>query len=324
MKKLKIEYGDSVFALPREGLAEVVAGASGFNLKVLLLVAADDMLRRDYAACCAELCRRLDCTQSALEKAMTFWKNAGVMYVAEAVDAPATAADAPKPEKKLQSSALPVYTECQTAGIIERNPDLAGVIHLCQDITGKMFTSGEVEIVIGLFDHLGLDGEYIVTLFQYCKSIEKKSPRYIEKMAISLFDEGIDTVAALNDYIRRREQKQSNLDTICKLIGAVGRQLTPNERKKFDCWLDEWQLDIGVITCAYEVTVDKLGEPKLAYMNKVLENWHKEGLTTVEAVQASLEIYKKNKAEAEQNSSGFETNEFFEAAVSRGLKYGEN
>ena len=79
-----------------------------------------------------------------------------------------------------------------------------------------------------------------------------------------------------------------------------------------------------MITCAYEVTVDKLGEPKLAYMNKVLENWHKEGLTTVEAVQASLETYKKNKAEAEQNSSGFETNEFFEAAVSRGLKYGEN
>jgi DNA replication protein DnaD len=33
-------------------------------------------------------------------------------------------------------------------------------------------------------------------------------------------------------------------------------------------------------------------------MNKVLENWHKSGLTTIEAVEASLESYKKSKAEA--------------------------
>jgi len=56
-------------------------------------------------------------------------------------------------------------------------------------------------------------------------------------------------------------------------------------------------------------------------MNKVLENWHGEGLCTIEAVEASIDIYKKNKSEAAKSSSDFNEDEYFEAALARSARY---
>ena len=164
MKKLKIEYGDSVFALPRGVIAKSLSSANGFDLKVLLLAAADDTLRCDYEAAEIELCKKLDCTKSALKKSLDFWREAGVLDIVDASSEPV----AEKPQKKqLQSESLPDYTESEAADIIEKNAELSGIIDMCQQIVEKMFTPAEAQIVVGLYDHLGFDGEYIAMLFAY-------------------------------------------------------------------------------------------------------------------------------------------------------------
>lgn len=337
-RQLKIEYGDNVFSLPKEGLFEALPAANELNLKVLLLAASDDRLRRDYEACCAELRSRLDITQSTLERAFAFWSEKGILTVVDITPAAAgipkkaaeLSANPPKP-KMLQSSSLPDYTEGHCADIIASSNELPDLIDMCQQIIGKIFTSSDVQVIIVLYDHLGLSGEYIASLFAFCVGNGKKSLRYIEKTALSLFDEGIDTSDALTAYIKRKENFEDNLSKIRKLIGAGSRELTAKEKKSFTCWLDEWRFEIDVITRAYEVTVDKINEPSVSYMNRVLENWYKSGLTTLEAVEASLETYKKNKAEASHGAqtvngteSGFRTDEFFEAALRRSYKDKDN
>ncbi|MBQ8510263.1 MAG: DnaD domain protein [Clostridia bacterium] len=323
MNKLQIEYGHGIIALPKERVLAGLGGASGFYLKVLLLACADESLCADPEA----MCRKLDCTLSALEKALAYWEKAGVFSTvgSQPVQAAAPAVSdqapsAPKPVQRLQSPSLPSYTENETASIIEKAGELPDIINLCQQIVGKIFTPAETAIVVGLYDHLSLDGEYIATLFAWCKDNGKRSLRYIEKTAISLFDEGIDNTAALTAYIKRKEDYNDNLAKIRKLLGAGARELTAKEKKAFDSWLNEWNFNIDVITRAYEVTVDKISEPSVPYMNRVLENWNKSGLHTLEAVEASLETYRKNKAAAEAAQSGFETDEFFEAALARSYR----
>ncbi len=323
MKKLKIAYGDRPFVLPRDGVIDQLGAASEFHLKVLLLAAAEDSLRADYETGAQELCRRLDCTPSALRKAIDFWSKAGVLSLGEGSGEAAMTAAAAAAPAKLQASVLPAYTESQTAEVIRNAPELPDVINMCQQIIGKIFTPAEISIVAGLYDHLGVDGEYIATLFAYCRDNGKRSIRYIEKTAINLFDEGIDNTQALSAYIKRKEDFADSLNQLRKLLGTGSRELTTKEKKSFECWLDTWKFDIPVITRAFEITVDKIKEPNLSYMNKVLENWHNSGLHTLEAVEASLETYKKNKAEAEARASGFETDEFFEAALKRSYQKGE-
>lgn len=323
MKKLKIEYGDSVFALPRERVLDVLPSASGFDFKVLLLTASNDALRADEAKLTAELCSKLDCTETALRKAIAFWESAGVIRVCEyeGEAEPAESKDSPA-KKKLQKQTFPEYTEGETADVIERHNELAAVIDACQQILGKMFTPGDVQSVVGIYDYLGLnDAGYIETLYQYCKKNGKSSARYIEKVAIDLHDKGILTTSDLNEYIKRRENSEELQLKVRELIGAANRRLTSKETRCIECWTTEWGMDVGVINLAYEVTVDRLGEYKIAYMNGVLENWHKEGLDSVEAVEASQESYKKKKAEATASRSGFDTDEFFEAALARSQRY---
>ncbi len=325
-KKLKIEYGDSVFALPKESLCSAVSKAGAVELKILILAAADDVLRRDADNAKAEICKKLDITASAFDKAVDFWASMGVLSLqsGDAADEKAVSSASEEthqpPKKQLQSSSMPTYTEGQTADIIEAHTEIAGIIDACQQIAEKMFTPNEVQSIIGMYDYLGLsDAGYIETLYLYCKSFGKSSPRYVEKVAISLHDSGVTTTAELNDYIKRREMCDNAVAKIRTLIGASDRTLTSKEKSAFECWCTDWCLDIEVITKAYEVTVDNIGEYKLPYMNKVLENWHGSGLNTIEAVERSLDTYKKNKAET--TGSDFDEDEYFEAALARSARY---
>jgi DnaD/phage-associated family protein len=345
-RRLTIKYGNGVLSLPKESLLNALPSASEFYLKVLLLVAADENQRQDYDSCCAFLCEKLDCTQSALERAFAFWSQAGIFNIVDINQAtihssknerPATSSSVPatlnassssiQENKVLQSASPPEYTESQCADIVAASNDLPDLINICQQIVGKIFNPADVQAIVVMYDHLGLSAEYIADLFAFCVGNEKKSIRYIEKTAFSLFDEGIDTPDALKAYIKRKENYADNLMKIRKMIGAGSRELTAKEKKAFACWLDEWQFEIDVITRAYEITVDKINEPSVSYMNRVLENWYNSGLTTLEAIEASLETYKKNKAEAAHaassvngTESGFRTDEFFEAALRRSYK----
>ena len=116
VKGLKIEYGNSVFALPSEKVLSELSSVGGFELKVLLILASDGSLRADYNAACEYVCAQLDCTKSAFGKAVDFWVKAGVIARA---DSTVVTSEAEKPRKALASATLPTYTEGQTAEVIE-------------------------------------------------------------------------------------------------------------------------------------------------------------------------------------------------------------
>ncbi len=323
VKKLKIEYGNSVFALPSEKLLSMLPAVGGFELKVLLILSSDNSLRDDYGAACEHVCAQLDCTKSAFGKAIDFWKKAGVIVTAEGEATKDVEAEPQSVKKKTLSSAtLPTYTEGQTAEVIEANADLTAVIDACQQISGKVFTPADAQTIVGIYDYLGLnDTGYIETLYAYCASMDKTAPRYVEKVAISMADEGINTTEALDKYIKKREKLDEDILKLCTLIGASSRSLTSKEKKFFNCWLEEWSMPYEVIERAFEITVDKCGGIKLPYMNKILQNWNSEGLHTIAAVDESLEAYKNGKALAAQSGLRAETNEFFEAALERSRRY---
>ena len=332
--KLRIEWGDGILSLPR-GVLSILPAAGGFELKVLLSIAAEDQLRNDPDALKAELCKRLDCTENAYNKALAFLTQNGMLTLADApasaatatvTTAPATstpAATAPpaevkEPKKTLQSSTLPRYSESECADIIARSAELPNVIDMCQQLLGKIFTTADVEVIVGLCDHLNLSSDYIGCLVKYCADNGKKSLRYIEKTALSLFDDGICTGEALNDYLKRKEKLADATVQIKKLIGATNRELTTKEKNFISCWIEDWKYDIDIITKSWEVTIDRINEPKASYMNKVLENWKNDGLNTLADVEAYCAAYKKKKEAMNAGQSpGFQTDEIMEAIIKR-------
>lgn len=321
--KYRILYGDGVGVFPKSAL-EVIKRASGDDLKVLLCLCSCEGNADEK-----KLAKLTGCKSENIRDALSFWRGAGVIEASDGkTEEPESEKSAPENEpepqkeekqtkKKLQrSEELPNYTSAELSDILEQRSDTATLINECQNILGKVFNVHEINVLIGLVDYLGLDCEYIMILLTYCVSLGKKTLHYAEKMAFALYDAGICTSAELSEELRRREVAASVEGRIRTLFGIGERAFTTKEKKLISAWVGEMGYPIEIIEKAYEVTADATGNASIPYANSVLERWNKEGLRTLEDIEAS---YIKSDEAKKQSDGSFDTDDFFEAAIKRAL-----
>ncbi|MBE6573623.1 MAG: DnaD domain protein [Ruminococcaceae bacterium] len=303
-----INFGSSVLALPKKTVLEKLGVASEKELKTLILLSSleDSVEELETQA------EAIGISKSELDSALSFWKGAGVI---SAVDS--------RPEKQLvkkvaRHADAPNYSGEELARIIEEN-GLSYVIDECQHIMGKVFNMTEINRIAALGSYLGLSGDYILTLFSYCAEHDKASLKYAEKMAYNLYDRGINTSEALDEYIRAEEQKRSLENKLRTIFGWGSRALTPTEKKYITQWCDEYSYTADIITEAYNITVENTGKPALPYLSKILANWYSKGYKTLDDVNRAMNEYERNKEEKKnaENKGSFDVDEFFEIALKR-------
>ena len=340
MKSIKFDllFGSSVLNLPAAAL-ERLSGADEAELKVLIAL-GDPTLRAAWDS--EEMAERLGLTPEAVEGALQFWRGAGVLKKSTDRSAPAQAKPAeeasPTPEQPKAApqkpaveqprasvtivrsdDGMPHYTAEEIQRIFAENGELSGMINECQNIFGKIFNPTEVNKLMALSEYFRLDCEYILLLCYHCKQMGKTSVPYLDKLARTLYNEGVDNVDALGDRLGELESAADLGSYFRTLAGTGKRAFTERENKFLAQWV-KWNISPELLKLAYEVAVDNTGSASMPYINKVLSNWKEAGYTTVEEVKTAIEEYKQKKEGgiAAQQSS-FATDEFFEAALKRTL-----
>lgn len=304
---IKINYGDAVCAIPARALAE--RDAERADLLVLMQLCSDPYSAENIPL----LAKRIGCTQKKVLSSIEFWREAGIITVenadttsaasanpaaasaAHVSDASAasaasastaTASTGPEPAGEGGASRFelrPQYSGEELAALTDAHGgELRKLIDTCQGIVGRIFTQAEAGKVVGLYEYLGLDIEHILSLFTYCVHRGKRAVGYVEKTAYNLYDEGIDSAAKLEEYIKKKEEKEREEAHLRSLFGLGSRALTAKERQAFTQWLHEWKLPEEVLVRAYEQTVENTGKYSLAYMSRVLESWYMAGLCSIE------------------------------------------
>ncbi len=320
--KFKLNYGTSAKAIPGE-ISSFLDRAGLCDIKTFLYVStvSDECEVEEIASA-------IGCSVEEVNMSLAFWRGAGIVLSDTDVKVKGKTATRKEqtpsatpeqktfetPKKLTRPDKLPEYTAKELAEIIEKRADVPTLVTEGQNIIGKVFSVHEVNILIGLLDYLGLDNEYILMLLKHCAEIGKKTLHYVEKTAISLYDMGITSSAALAEELAKREAVLSMEGNIRRIFGIGTRALTAKEKREISAWVYDMKCPVEVIEKAYEITCDATGKPSLHYANSVIERWHAEGLLTIEAIEASY----KNK-DASESGSSFETDEFFEAAVRRSL-----
>ncbi len=248
--------------------------------------------------------------------ARTAKKKPAPQAAAESPTAPGAAGTAGKETVLIPEKGLPVYSAEELENLIAGNAAMQELLNAAQQVFGKIFNTAEFSVVVGMVDHLGFDGEYVLLILSHCRRMNKKSIRYAEKVALSLHDEGITDARNLEEHLHAIERTAQAEGRIRKMFGIGARQLTPKEKAMIGKWVGEMAFSTDVIQKAYEITVDSTKEhtASLSYANTILERWHAAGLRTAEDVDASLAEYKKKK---ENNASSFDVDEFFAAALKR-------
>ena len=315
---LHFSYGTGVLTLPAAVLAHIDK-AGKRELRVLLALSAT--LPAEEEALAADVAARTGLPASEVSSAIAFWRGTGVLLAGEgngaSTQAPVTQPVARAERKPLPDKGLPSYSTDELSCVLETRQEFASLIDACQQTFGKIFNAAEVGIVAGMVDYLGVDGEYVLLLLSHCVRMEKKSLRYAEKTAISLFDEGVTDAAALEERLNRIETLNTAVGQIRAMFGAGSRALSTKEKRMIEQWVCVMQYGMDVLRLAYDATVDAIHEPSFAYANTILERWHAAGYRTTEDVERALADYRRQKA----GGGSFDVDDFFEAALKK--TYGE-
>ena len=324
----KLYYGNGVLCLPNAVLAHL-GDVDGDTLKVLLCLAENNGISKD------ELAVKLDITTKKVTKAVAFWHKAGLLDAQKEQEKQTEAAtvktdDTHKDEQQgvstvasapIQTTAVPHYTTDELTALLESRRELSGLIDECSRVLGKVLSTHEVSVLLSLMNYLNVDGEYLLLMLAYCAGLGKKSMRYIESLAVSLYDEGISDLVSLQECLKRKEQKMAAEGKIRTLFGMNSRALTAKEKKLIDTWLFTYNYGLDIITRAYEMTVDAIGKPSIPYAGSIMERWAAADLHTLSDID-SADAARAAQGKTASAGNSFDTDDFFDAALQR--SFGED
>ena len=198
----------------------------------------------------------------------------------------------PKERKSIiQPGERPNYSEADVVDAMEREESFRGLYQEIQRMLGRNLNTEELKIILGFTRYLGLSADVIQLLVSFCcgrarqrGANRRPSLRSIEKEAYLWAENGIDTLEEASAYIQNQNFRNSRLHRLMEILQIRGLFLTQAEEKYAQSWLDQGFED-EVISMAYERTCLNTGGLNWAYMNKILQRWAREGLTTVEAIR---------------------------------------
>ena len=318
--KIQLLYGKTPSVLPELTEAAIMK-ADALALKVLMLVASGKASQK-------ELLSLLEIDKKTLADALAYWEKAGVIAQTDTASEmetvvkqePVTSITADKKEennatsiKRSRTREVTLYTDEEFANVLDRRADLAALITEAQQALGRPLFQNDSKMLVSIAEDFEFDEEFMLVLLDYCRRIDKKSMRYVEKVAASLYDLGIKDAEELNDHLRKQEEVYLFEKTVRKIFGLGNRAFTTKEKTFLTAWKETYKFDKEMLQKAYDITVGATSKPSVPYANSILERWYAEGIKTVADLEAALETKKA----AGTDATSFNVDDFFQAALDR-------
>ena len=165
-------------------------------------------------------------------------------------------------------------------------------------IFGKTLSQSDMSTLLSFYDWLRLPLEVILMLLEHCADLSKTSMRYVEKVAISWADEGIDTIDKAKEYLVNSDKRAKINRKYKRMFSIVNRDLSDSEYAHIIQWTESMEMSQQLIKAAYEKTVLTTGGVSFPYMNGILQSWYKKGIKSVEETEAEKPPVRKSSTPA--------------------------
>lgn len=318
----------SVFAIPTEVVDKHLKLCGETALKVLLV-----LLRRGGDVGPRELARLVGCKENAIEDALQYWRQAGILApeqsdgaaaqdaapsltytevpdiappLPEAVPEPAV----PEPPQKGFRILTGERTRLSAQEVNEMSRQDENIAYLLQEsqvVLGRTLTPVSTDTIIALYSYYGMAPDLVLMLLQYCVAIGKDNMRYIEKVAAGWLENGVDSHEKAEREILRATQRADIEQQVKKAFGIYDRKLVPSEKKYIAAWTNELGFGMDMVTLAFERAVEQKGKLSFPYINGILSNWSQKGVKT--PAQAMKDIQSKAQTDAKKHSASYDIGE---------------
>lgn len=185
----------------------------------------------------------------------------------------------------------PTYTAAQIEELT-KNDQIKWLLNIIEIYLERLLKPTDIQLILYLYESIGFSVDLILYLYEYCVSKNKKNPSYIEAVALSWAEEGINTVekaeASATIY-------NSNYNSVIKAFG-LNRSLGNVEKQFIDKWLKKYCFELNIIVEACNRTILATNKPDFKYTDKILENWHKKGVKLFTDIAKLDEVHTKSVA----------------------------
>ncbi len=242
------------------------------------------------------------------EEAVKFWGETGLISIGEQTVPPA---------KKV--ALLQNYDGETLAHAMENEHEFSALKNTVEDMLGKILNKNDINLLYNIYHFSGLGADYVCTVAAYAVARGRANMRYITQTALSLCDEGVDTFEKLEAVLSERQKNDDLRSRFITLCGFGARKLSSKEEGYITKWFADYNLSFDVVKTAYEKMVDAIGEVKLSYLDKILTDWHEQGVKNAEEAKKTIKQRMNAAASKTLPEDSFDINEFIDAAMKRGV-----
>ncbi len=319
--KLNFKKGDEGLCIPKSCIP-LLTDADICDLRVLLCAASLESAGEKLDA--EKIAGELGISASEASSSLKFWHGAGVIKKSTAKkndDAPVKKEEKADKRPLREKKALHLTTD-ELCEVAEENPEFKALLDAAQQTAGWIFNTSEIETVASLYTTLRLSGEYILALISYYVCRREKPLRYIEKVAQTLIEEGIDSPKALEEKLIYLERYEGYEGMVRRLFGLGSRALSSREKVFISSWLNDFEYGEDIVREAYERTVNNTGKASISYAHTIMQNWHAGSVKTVSDI-AAMSGAKTNAATTRAGTATlneYDAEAAFEKALKRSYK----
>lgn len=246
----------------------------------------------------------LNHTEADVKRALSYWKETGVLAGEEAGKAEGTAiAEA--------AAAVQIPEPGNSYERMEKlseDAEFKSLLYVVQQYLGKTFTQIECEKFGYLYDGLGMTCDLLEYLVEYCAGGNHTSIHYIEKVALNWYQQGIHTREEAREYTQFFSK---DVFSVMKAFGISNRNPGPEELKYIKKWFQDYGFDQNIIAAACNRTLIATGSVSFPYTESILSKWKEQNVRTladVEALDKRHQLTKTKQEKLQGSTAGRKSN----------------
>ncbi|WP_070001090.1 DnaD domain protein [Cellulosilyticum sp. I15G10I2] len=297
--------------LPHWFITDYMPKSLGGYLKVYIYLFAQSNSPAQPALSLESVAHTLDMLYSEVIQALKYWDKEGVLHFKELSDKqfeldfylekPKTVPKETAPKlplsKTIISQSRPEYRTEEINLYMQDSTSVNELFKIAEQYLGRLLTNTDQKILYSFYDWLHMPFDLIEFLIEYCASNNHTAIHYIEKVAISWVDEGINTV----EQAKEKVTLDKRYFKILSALGSSKSTITLAEKKCITRWLTEYQFSLDVILEACKRTVMQTNKPSLNYVDSILISWYDAKVKTLDDVILIDKAYESKKQLSSEN-----------------------
>lgn len=179
--------------------------------------------------------------------------------------------------------------------------ELKSLLFIAEQYLGKTLTKSDTDAITYFYNTLGMSASLVEYLLETCAENGHKNMHYIQKVALSWADDGIETVAQAR---QRSMNYNKNCYTVLNAFGIKNRGPAVSEITYIQKWADEFGFTLDIIQEACSRTIAAIHQPSFEYADTILTKWHDGQVHHLKDIENLDAVFRKEKAEKKSSAAG--------------------